>query len=160
MTVGFQKKIITLLISLLMTSTGFSATTRTMSQDAKEAAKYFEKLERVARNKNYTIAIEENTYLFKNVEKQLKKDNIFCFEVKKNNHAGSGIFKTYLTVISMEVGIQSPVPSSTIKSFFELFKSGPFSKKTLICDNPMSDGRQVIFISGDRKYSLDLILYI
>lgn len=139
----------------LIVSNAYASNIPILAEKAPKAAAYLDRLEQVARRKNYTFRMEENTYIYKNVAKDLTNRGVTCVDFKKKSQ-GKRLFKTYLTVLSIEMGIRSRVPESTVNNFLVMFNSGPFSAKTMICDEPLMDGRQVIFISGDRKYSLDL----
>ena len=71
---------------------------------------------------------------------------------------GSSLFRTFMNTFAIELGLGVDPSENAINSFTSLFKSSALGiKKSFVCDDPFNGGRRLIFVSGDRKYSLEVV---
>lgn len=151
----FIFKLITILLFASFTSSSLHAANRTMAQNAKEAFQFFKALQKAAKDKGEILKLEENKLLQKNVLKDLEANDVFCITGVKT---GSRLFKTFMNTFAIELGLGEDPSENAINSFTNLFESSTFGiKKSFVCDDPFNGGRRFIFVSGDRKYSLEVV---
>ena len=106
----------------------------------------------------FKTKLEENTYVYEEKIKSLEKSQALCLNMKHREEKPT-LIKTYLSIVRIEFNIKTHIPLEVSNAFSQMFDSRILRQRSMICDNLIPNGRQIVFISGDRKYSLDFTFY-
>ena len=115
-----------------------------------------------ASDKGYEVILDENQHIEKDSVEKLEENWAFCFDFdnkKDRKNPYPSIFRVYLVeTIGRELRSEIRPSFNVLSQFSGMFRSNVFSRKSILCDKSLTNGRQIIFISGKKNYSLSISL--